>query len=144
MMNKYMAIGNLTQDPQCKDVGETKVCNFGIAINEFFYKNQQKQKTTLFIDIETWSKQAENCVKFLKKGSKVAVEGKLKMNSWEKNGQKFTKVFCLSDKVHFLGSDEQNSTKAPNAKEAKKEVSLSSSSTSNNDVDDVDIDDIPF
>ena len=48
MMNKYMAIGNLTQDPQCKDVGETKVCNFGIAINEFFYKNQQKQKTNGF------------------------------------------------------------------------------------------------
>jgi single-strand DNA-binding protein len=139
-MNRYMAIGNLTQDPQCRDVGESKVCNFGIAINEFYYKNKEKQKTTLFIDIETWSKQAENCVKFLSKGKKVAVEGRLKMNSWEKNGQKFSKVFCLADKVHFLGSEEGSQQK-PNRKDIveqeKIEEKVENASSEVNDIDDI-------
>jgi single-strand DNA-binding protein len=138
-MNKYIAIGNLTQDPSCKDLGESKVCNFGIAVNEFYYKNQEKQKTTFFIDIETWNKQAENCSKFLSKGKKVAIEGKLKMNSWEKNGQKFTKVFCLADKIHFLASEDSAFKDKPNKKEIIKEEKLENEEE---DVDD--IDDIPF
>lgn len=145
-MNKYLAIGNLTQDPQCKDVGDSKVCNFGIAINEFYYKNNEKQKTTLFLDIETWSKQAENCIKFLSKGKKVAVEGKLKMNTWEKNGQKFSKVFCLADKVHFLGGEEgSQSNGAPKpSKKNLKEQEKAEEKFENVDSDVDDIDDIPF
>ena len=138
-MNKYIAIGNLTQDPSCKDLGESKVCNFGIAVNEFYYKNKEKQKTTFFIDIETWNKQAENCSKFLSKGKKVAIEGKLKMNSWEKNGRKFTKVFCLADKIHFLASEDSTSKDKPNKKEIIKEEKLE-----NEEEDIDDIDDIPF
>lgn len=141
-MNKYIAIGNLTQNPECKDVGETKVCTFGIAVNEYFYSNGEKKKTTLFLDIETWSKQAENCTKFLSKGKKVAIEGKLKSNSWEKDGKKFTKMFCLAEKVHFLGSEEGQKQEfaKPNKKEIKKieeKVEMT-----DNEVDD--IDDIPF
>jgi single-strand DNA-binding protein len=139
-MNKYLAIGNLTQDPVCKDVGQSKVCTFGIAVNEYFYKNQEKQKTTLFLDVETWSKQAENCVKFLEKGKKVAIEGKLKINSWEKNGQKFNKIYCVADKVHFLGTEEgatANPKKVTNEIKEQEKVE--------NEVDDIeDIDDIPF
>ena len=139
-MNRYTAIGNLTQDPTCKDVGQSKVCTFGIAINEYFYKNQEKQKTTLFLDVETWSKQAENCVKFLEKGKKVAIEGKLKMNSWEKNGQKFNKVFCVADKVHFLGSEEQGSSQTK-----KVDTEIKEQEKVENEVDEIeDIDDIPF
>jgi single-strand DNA-binding protein len=139
-MNRYTAIGNLTQDPTCKDVGQSKVCTFGIAINEYFYKNQEKQKTTLFLDVETWSKQAENCVKFLEKGKKVAIEGKLKMNSWEKNGQKFNKVFCVADKVHFLGSEEQSSSQTK-----KVDTEIKEQEKVENEADEIeDIDDIPF
>ena len=139
-MNRYTAIGNLTQDPVCKDVGQSKVCTFGIAINEYFYKNQEKQKTTLFLDVETWSKQAENCVKFLEKGKKVAIEGKLKMNSWEKNGQKFNKVFCVADKVHFLGSEDQASSQTKKVSKEIKEQEI----VENKEEEIEDIDDIPF
>ena len=139
-MNKYLAIGNLTQDPVCKDVGQSKVCTFGIAVNEYYYKNNEKQKSTLFIDVETWSKQAENCVKFLEKGKKVAIEGKLKINSWEKNGQKFNKIYCSADKVHFLGSEEQSSDQT---KKASKEIK-DQEKVENYEDDIEDIDDIPF
>jgi len=105
-MNKYIAIGNLTKNPECRDAGQSKVCSFSLAINEYYYTNGQKNQTTTYIDVETWNKQAENCTRFLSKGSKVAIEGKLKTNSWEKNGQKFSKLFCVADRVHFLGSEE--------------------------------------
>jgi single-strand DNA-binding protein len=143
-MNKYIAIGNLTQDPNCRDVGEAKVCSFGIAINEFYYKNNEKQKTTLFLDVEAWNRQAENCTKFLSKGKKVAIEGKLKTNSWEKNGQKFTKIFCLADKVHFLASeDSSNSNSAKSSRPTKEDMSNQEKvENTDNEVDD--IDDIPF
>tara|TARA_B100002019_G_scaffold66429_1_gene57042 strand:- start:724 stop:1149 length:426 start_codon:yes stop_codon:yes gene_type:complete len=141
-MNKYLAIGNLTHNPECKDIGDTKVCKFSIAINEYYYSNGEKKKNTVFLDIETWSKQAENCTKFLSKGKKVAIEGKLKTNSWEKNGQKFNKIYCLADKVHFLASEESNANldQKPSIKEVKKiEEKIE---TEDHEV--YDIDDIPF
>ena len=142
-MNKYIGIGNLTQDPDCRDVGETKVCTFGVAVNEYYYSNGEKKKSTLFLDVETWSKQAENCTKFLSKGKKVAIEGKLKTNSWEKDGRKFTKIYCLAEKVHFLGGEEssqQQKLSKPNLEEVKKvEEKLENVGS---EIDD--IDDIPF
>lgn len=139
-MNRYTAIGNLTQDPVCKELGETKVCNFSIAINEYYYQNNQKKQNTFYIDVECWSKQAENCTKFLSKGKKVAIEGKLKLNSWEKNGQKFNKILCSADKVYFLGSDEMNQDKPTEKKKEDEEILENQV----NDDDDIDIDDIPF
>lgn len=141
-MNKYIGIGNLTQDPNCREVGDAKVCTFGIAINEFYYKNNEKQKTTLFLDVEAWNRQAENCTKFLSKGKKVAVEGKLKTNSWEKNGQKFSKIYCLADKIHFLASEDNangGTTEKPSKKEIKEQENIEKVE---DEIDD--IDDIPF
>lgn len=141
-MNKYLAIGNLTHNPECKDIGDTKVCKFSIAINEYYYSNGEKKKNTVFLDIETWSKQAENCTKFLSKGKKVAIEGKLKTNSWEKNGQKFNKIYCLADKVHFLASEESNANLAQ--KPSTKEVKKIEEKVETEDHEVYDIDDIPF
>ena len=141
-MNKYIGLGNLTQDPICKDLGESKVCNFGLAVNEYYYKEGKKQQNTVFIDIESWNKQAENCNKFLKKGSKVLIEGKLKTNSWEKNGQKYTKIFCLADKVHFLASDSTEDQQASSKPKVKKE--LKKVEKVEEDIDDIEYEDIPF
>jgi single-strand DNA-binding protein len=143
-MNRYIAIGNLTHNPECKDIGDTKVCKFSIAVNEYYYSaNGEKKKTTLFLDIETWSKQAENCTKFLSKGKKVAIEGKLKTNNWEKNGQKFSKIYCLADKVHFLASEDAPQSRN-SEKPSLKEVKNIEEKLENPGVDVDDIDDIPF
>lgn len=137
-MNRYNAIGNLTKDPICRDAGESKVCNFSIAINEYHYSNGNKNQSTFYIDVESWNRQAENCSRFLKKGQKVAIEGKLKNNSWEKNGQKFNKFICVADRVHFLGSEEISNHKT-------KEESPKNEETLENQEEEIeDIDDIPF
>jgi single-strand DNA-binding protein len=136
-MNRYTAIGNLTKDPVCRDAGNNKVCNFSIAINEYYYTNNEKKQSTFYLDIECWSKQAENCTKFLSKGSKVAIDGKLKSNSWEKNGQKFSRTICIAEKVHFLGSDEPT-TKKDNNKNAKQiEEKLENLEEGYDDIDDI-------
>ncbi len=145
-MNRYTAIGNLTKDPNCRDAGESKVCNFSIAINEYHYNGGNKTQSTFYIDVECWNRQAENCNKFLRKGNKVAIEGKLKTNSWEKNGQKINKFICVADRVHFLASEEKLSSENNNNNNNNKKVEekIENSSNDNHHMDDVDIDDIPF
>lgn len=138
-MNKYIAIGNLTKNPECRDAGQSKVCSFALAINEYYYTNGSKNQTTTYIDVETWNKQAENCTKFLSKGKKVAIEGKLKMNSWEKDGKKFSKLFCVADRVHFLASEDLDSSNTKPQANTTQEEKLENTQS---EIDD--IDDIPF
>lgn len=101
-MNKYIGLGNLTKDPLLKNIGGGKnVCEFSIAINN------KANNSVFYIDIETWGNVAENCKRFLSKGRKVLVEGRLMTNSWKsKNGENRSKIFCRADFVNFLDKTE--------------------------------------
>ena len=107
MLNKYLAIGNLTQDPVVKEFGnDKKVCNFSLAINT------SKNSEAFFIEIQTWDRNADKCIKFLKKGSRVFIEGRLKSSKWQdKTGQTRSKTFCTADVIQFLGG---NTSETPN------------------------------
>ena len=141
-MNKYIALGNLTKNPETKQVGEYSVTTFGLAVNDIIYKNKEKQQLVTYIDIETWGKQAENCAKYLAKGKKVLVEGKLRLNSWEKNGEKRSKIYCIGDKVTFLNQDQSSdSPKSVSEGNVKKEEKVEKSDSADNIDDD---EDIPF
>ena len=138
-MNKYIALGNLTKNPETKDVGEYKVTTFGLAVNDIVYKNKEKQQLVTYIDIETWGKQAENCAKYLQKGKRVLVEGKLRLNSWEKNGEKRSKIYCIGDKITFLNQDQGSDS---SSKPPKKEDNIEENVENSEDEDS--IDDVPF
>lgn len=148
-MNNFNGIGNLTQDPQCRDVGKSVVCNFAMAINEYATnKNGERTQKPLFLDVETWNKSAENAKKYLQKGSSVGIQGRLKQNSWEKNGQKFTKIVIIADKIEYLDKrqkdDGQSSQEAPPSRKAV-EQEQSNVENSFSETDDLeDIEDIPF
>ena len=107
MLNKFLGIGNLTGDPETKQIGEgKKVCKFCIAMN-----NRINDSVT-FIDVETWNKSADNCSRFLSKGRKVLVEGRLQLNKWQsKSGENRSKIFCVADIVTFLDKSEEGSAK---------------------------------
>jgi len=101
--NRVIEVGNLTRDPKLKWVdirGEQKaVANLGLAVNTKFGRRED----TLFIDVEVWGKQAENCKEYLSKGSLALVEGRLKLDSWETDdGSKRNKISIVADKVTFL------------------------------------------
>lgn len=114
MLNKFIAEGNLTRDPEISKINDKyTVCKFGIAIN-----NPYKENEPTYIDVEAWNKLAENCEKFLEKGRKVIVEGRLELKRWEtKEQEKRTKLFCAAERVHFLSDQkdaDQKSTSQPN------------------------------
>jgi len=96
MLNKYIAIGNLTGDPQIQEFQSgKKKCSFAIAVN--------LGKETTFIDVETWDRVAENCEKMLVKGTQVFIDGKLKYNSWKtKQGYTRNKIICSADFVKSM------------------------------------------
>ena len=104
-MNKVMLIGNLTKDPEVKQIGSgSTVCNMRMAITEK-YKNKQGEnvESTCYVDVAAWGRQAETCGEYLKKGSAALVEGRLSYEEWEKDGQKRSMLRVKADRVQFLG-----------------------------------------
>ena len=101
-LNKVILQGNLTRDPEYKDLGNMALCKFTIATNRK-YKGEEE---SCFTDITVWGKLAEICNKYLHKGSKALVEGRLKLDTWEQEGQKRSKHTIIANEVVFLDSKE--------------------------------------
>lgn len=102
-MNKFIGIGRLTKDPELRYTqSEKAVANFDIAINRAF-TNKDGEKETDFFKVVIWNKQAENCKKYLTKGSQVAVEGELQNRSYEnKDGLKVSITEVIASNIEFL------------------------------------------
>tara|TARA_B100000989_G_scaffold109027_3_gene79961 strand:- start:3420 stop:3803 length:384 start_codon:yes stop_codon:yes gene_type:complete len=116
MINKFIGIGNLTKDPESKKLGEYFKCGFSIAINS-------TKDEVIFLDIESWGKTAENCQKFIKKGSQVYIEGKIKISKWEdKSGNKKQKYYINADLVRFLQKDKKEHDSSPREPEPAQSV----------------------
>lgn len=101
--NSVTVVGNLTRDVE--DVATksgTSMAKFGLAVNE---KYKDKEETT-FLDITLFGAQADIAKKYLKKGSSVLINGKIKQDSWEdKNGGgKRTKLYIVANELRMLGS----------------------------------------
>ena len=105
-LNKVLLMGNLTRDPEVKYTPKgNAVGDLSIAINDS-YKAQDGtiKETVTYVDIEVWGRQAETCKQYLTKGRPVFVEGQLRLDQWEQEGQKRSKLKVRADRVQFLGS----------------------------------------
>lgn len=103
--NKVVAIGRLGADPELRDAGGTPVCTFRIACSEK-YKDRQgsQQERTEWITCVAWSRLAEICRDYLRKGSEVLVEGKLQTRSWDaQDGSKRYATEVKLDTMQMLG-----------------------------------------
>ncbi|MCI2424734.1 single-stranded DNA-binding protein [Candidatus Acetothermia bacterium] len=105
-LNKVILIGNLTTDPELKYTpGGTARTRFSIALNRK-YKDAQGawQDEVTFIPIVTWGSQAENCANYLSKGRSVAVEGRLRIDTFETpEGERKKVIEVVAQSVQFLG-----------------------------------------
>lgn len=104
-LNRVLLIGNLTRDPELRYIPSgTPVANLRLAVNSSF-KDQagQRKEETCFVTIVVWSKQAEICNQYLKKGRLVFVEGRLIYRSWEAEGKTRSTMEVRADRVQFLG-----------------------------------------
>lgn len=104
-MNKVYLIGNLTRDPEVSETGSgLTLCRFSIAVNRN-YSSSDGERQTDFFNITVWRALADNCGKYLKKGSKVAVVGSLQNRSYEdKDGIKRNVTDIVANEVEFLSS----------------------------------------
>lgn len=102
-VNKFYGIGNLGKDPEIKFLESgNAVTKFSIAITEKWTKDGEKQERTEWVNIEAWGKLAELAAEYLKKGSKCFVEGKLRTDKYQKEGQDHYSTKVIASTVQFL------------------------------------------
>jgi len=110
-LNKVFLMGNLTRDPEIRFTPSgTAVGTLGLAVNES-YKNKAGEtvEETTFVDVEVWGRQAEVCGEHLKKGYPLFVEGRLKLDTWEHEGEKRYKMKVRCDHFQFIGGKRDGS-----------------------------------
>lgn len=96
-MNLIAFHGRLTRDPELRTTASGKnVTNFSVAINE-------GQETT-FMNVTAWGKLADTVKEYCSKGKEVIVQGRVKQENWEKDGNKQSRLITVADRVQFLGS----------------------------------------
>ena len=109
-INRVNISGNLTRDPELRaTAGGTQVLSFGVAVNDR-RRNQQTgegEDYPNFVDCTMFGARAEAVSRFLNKGSKVAIEGKLRYSSWERDGQRRSKLEVIVDEIEFLSRGNQ-------------------------------------
>ena len=109
-LNRVFLMGNLTRDPELRYIPSgTAVSTFDIAVNRVFKaQSGEKKEETSFIRIVVWARRAEVCAEYLKKGSPVFVEGRLRSRSWEtQDGQKRNTIEVVANNVQFLRTSAQ-------------------------------------
>jgi single-strand DNA-binding protein len=102
-LNKAMIYGNLTRDPELKALPSgMNICSFSLATNRVYNdRDGNRQESVDFHNVVVFGKQAENCAKYLTKGSGTYVEGRMQTRSWEKDGQKQYRTEIVADRVQF-------------------------------------------
>jgi single-strand DNA-binding protein len=102
--NRVVLVGNLTRDIELRYIPSgTAVAEIGLAVNDRVKKGDQWVDETTFVDVTLWGRTAEVANQYLTKGSSVLIEGRLKLDSWEKDGQKRSKLRVVADKMQMLG-----------------------------------------
>lgn len=99
-MNVVTLIGNLTREPELREVGEHKVCSFGIAVDR-----PGKDKGADFINVQAWNGQGEAVANHLTKGARVGVTGSIRSRTWDKDdGTKGYATEVNASRVDFLSA----------------------------------------
>lgn len=108
MINRVVLVGRLTRDPELRRTQNgTAVASFTLAIDNRI-KDENGNKTTSFIPCVVWNQQAENCVRFVHKGSLVGIEGRLNQRTYQnKEGNNVQVIEVMCDSVQYLDPKKQ-------------------------------------
>lgn len=105
-MNRVLLTGRLTKDPEVRYTSSGKaVCGMRLAV--------QQGKDTTFLNVKAWNQTAENCGKYLAKGSLIGADGSLHVNEFEKDGQKRTVYEVWADRVEFIQTEKKDEKDDP-------------------------------
>ncbi len=114
--NRVTLVGRLTRDVELRHVGpnNTAVTELGFVVNDRVKRGDEWVQKPTYVDVTFWGRQAEVASEYLKKGSQLLVEGRLKLDQWEKDGEKRSKLRVVGEKLQMLDSRASNA----NAEEA--------------------------
>jgi single-strand DNA-binding protein len=130
---RVVLVGNLTRDPELRTTaGGTAVGSLSVAVNERVKVQGEWTDRVSYFDCTVWGNSAESCAKYLGKGSPVAIDGRLRQDRWEHEGQKRQAVKVVAESVQFLPDGEKRGSGGSS------DSSGSTDASSNPD------DDIPF
>jgi single-strand DNA-binding protein len=109
-LNKVLLIGRLTRDPETRSTGGgTSVVQLGLAVNRTYTRRDSGEKVeeTCFVDVEAWGRTGETIARYMKKGRQIFIEGRLKFDSWEKEGQRRSKLSVVCENFQFIDSQSE-------------------------------------
>jgi single-strand DNA-binding protein len=105
--NRVILMGNVTRDIELRYTGnQLAVTDLGLAVNDRVKRNDEWVDEATFVDVTLWGRTAEIAAQYLSKGSPVFVEGRLKYDTWEKDGQKRSKLRVVGERIQLLARRE--------------------------------------
>ena len=103
--NRVILVGNLTRDVELRYIPSgTAVTDISLAVNDRVKRNDEWIDEATFVDVTLWGRTAEIAAEYLSKGSPVLIEGRLKQDRWEQEGQKRSKLKVVGEKLQMLSS----------------------------------------
>jgi single-strand DNA-binding protein len=154
-LNHVVLLGRLTRDAEIKYTsGGQAVCKFSIAVNRRKKNGDQWEDEANFFDIVLWGRQGESLHPFLKKGKMVGIDGELRQDRWQQDGQNRSRIEIIANYLQLLGgsnssgsgdrsSDRQNYQNNPSREDSSRDFSQDSQGYASQK-DDGFTDDIPF
>jgi single-strand DNA-binding protein len=147
-LNRVVLIGRLTREAELKYTsGGQAVCKFSIAVNRRKKNGDQWEDEANFFDIVLWGKQGESLHQYLLKGKMVGVDGELRQDRWQQDGQNRSKIEIVANNLQLLGGGSSSGERQNNQNNSGADNSRDSSSepqSFNSSKDDGFTDDIPF
>lgn len=105
--NHVTLVGNLVKDPDKKEIGESSLTNFTLAVNRGYKKSEGSQNVD-FIPVVSWGKLADICSDYLEKGKRVLVDGRIQVRNYEKGEEKKWSTEIVADEVTILSAPSKN------------------------------------
>lgn len=161
-INHVILVGRLTRDAELKYTPSgTAVCNFAIAVNRRKKNGDEWSEEVSFFDVVLWGRQGEAICQYLIKGKQVAIDGELRQNRWEQDGQSRSRIEIVANNLQLLGGNmgqngstqgykgpSQNqhgySDEMPSAYQKRSEMPPAYNDGYGSDMGDSDLDNIPF
>ena len=116
--NRVSIIGRTTREIGEKDFGYISTgkakLNLSIAVNEGY----GEKKSVSYFDVIYWGKPAESIKAYITKGKQLAIDGRLKQDRWEKDGNKYSRVYIIADSIQLLGGREDGGQQSAPAQSA--------------------------
>lgn len=115
-INRVIVSGNTTRDSELRQTASgMPVLSFGIAVNDRRKNNQtgEWEDSPNFFDVTMFGSRCDKLAQYLPKGTKVAIEGKLRWSQWERDGEKRSKVEIIADDVEFMSRRESAGSEQP-------------------------------